>query len=436
MSSGASRKRRRTRRRHLLPTLGVALVVATLLSTWLVVDLRRQINSSGKAAGTPTAGQAGRAGQPEEVPSGAPSPSPGGLTSSTATVAPGGTRGTAPRTKASKPLPPAVLGAKVAGVAALSDLIQDEGIGVPLSGGRTLWIFADTTKVGGAPHFFVTSSAAVSVGDSRRLTYATGGKEAPIEFLPRTSAERVGQSGQRYNGVWPTGATKLPDGRIIISYAKYDVTMSPQRFQFIAAGLYEYRDPGAGAFAKAGPAKRIADDMWKMTDGVVGSPVYSDGYVYFTECEDLQCYSLRTSPATLADRSKYTWWTGDGWSAYRNQRKPMSYGSGRPGKNPSTVYLPMYDLFAVVDTAAGHTQRSGQLWVGPNPWGPWSKPASFALPECPPAGCYTLNLHAGTSLPGRLRVSYATSGVGPYVRVVDVPVRIGPTKYGPSVTTS
>ena len=57
------------------------------------------------------------------------------------------------------------------------------------------------------------------------------GKGVPIEFLPRNPNERVGQqNGVRYNAVWPTGATRLPDGRIIIGYAKYDVQVPTNTF--------------------------------------------------------------------------------------------------------------------------------------------------------------------------------------------------------------
>jgi hypothetical protein len=88
------------------------------------------------------------------------------------------------------------------------------------------------------------------------------------------------------------------------------------------------------------------------------------------------------------------------------------------------AYLPALGVYATTGTAAGHTSGTGLIWVSKTPYGPWSKPLSFALPNCPVAGCYTLNLHPMESTSGRIRISYATAGVGPYVKVTDVKVAI------------
>jgi hypothetical protein len=356
-----------------------------------------------------------------------PSVSAAGTGAPSASATPGvmsatasGARGAAGR---SRDLLPARSGAKLGGGSSLDGVVQDQGAGVPLPNGQTLWIFADTTQVTHDPYFFVTSSAGVTTRGSQKLRYASDGKGVPIEFLPRNPNELVGQqNGVRYNAVWPTGATRLPDGRIIIGYAKYDVQVPTQRFTFLGAGLYEYRYPGLAGLKRARPAKRISS-LWSMADGAVGSPLYAGGHVYFTQCENLSCYSARTPVSGLTDRGSYTWFTGSGWSHDRAARKPMSYAEGRPGRNPSTVFLPDQGVYGVVDTAAGAVSTTALLWVAPDPWGPWSKPARFTMPDCP-AGCYTLNLHTGQSPPGAVRVSYATHGVGPHVRVTDVAVSV------------
>jgi hypothetical protein len=248
----------------------------------------------------------------------------------------------------------------------------------------------------------------------------------PLEFLRRTSAERATQvNGVSYTAIWPTGATMLPDRRVLISYAKYDVTVNPPTFTLRGAGLYTYRYPGFEAIKGGRYATRIAE-LWSPAEGAIGSPVLRDGYVYFTQCEGLECYSARTTVAGLTSRSGYRWFTGSGWGT-RAQRSPMAYGSGRPGGNPSVTYLAGPGVFVTTSTSTGHTSQTGQLWVSPNPWGPWSAPKDFALPRCPAAGCYALNLHPMESSAARVRISYATAGVGPYVHVTDVPVRIART---------
>jgi hypothetical protein len=400
--------------------LRVAVVLLALLALtagWLAVSRSRDGDSArveprGAAAAVPSA-PAGAS----TAPSASETP---GVMSATAT----GERGRGSAAERSRELLPARSGAKLGGGSSLDDVVQDQGAGVPLPGGQTLWIFADTTQVKHDPYFFVTSSAAVTTRGSQKLHYASDGEGVPIEFLPRNPNERVGQqNGVRYNAVWPTGATRLPDGRIVIGYAKYDVQVPANTFTFLGAGLYEYRYPGLGALKSARPAKRISS-LWSVTDGAVGSPLYADGHVYFTQCENLSCYSARTPVSGLTDRGSYTWFTGSGWSHDRAARKPMRYAEGRPGRNPSTVYLPDQGVYGAVDTAAGAVSRTALLWVAPNPWGPWSKPARFTMPGCPATGCYTLNLHTDQSPPGAVRVSYATHGVGPHVRVSDVAVSV------------
>jgi hypothetical protein len=327
------------------------------------------------------------------------------------------------------PIPAPVLSRQVSGIPPLQNVIQDQGSTVALPDGRTLWLFADTALLNREPRFFVTSAAGISVGTGLRLRYLTDARGVPIEFLPRTAAERADQVlGEHYTAIWPTGATALPDGRIVIAYAKYAVRLAPKvAFDFLAGGLFTYRYPGwdsAEPDQPDQPANRFADDIWTPQDGPIASPVYAEGYVYFTRCEHLRCYSVRSTVPDLANRAAYRWWTGSGWSLDVSQRARIVFGSDVPGRNPSIAWSAALDLFVMTDTTGGIPTGEGLLWVARQPWGPWSRAAPFRLPECPSGGCYTLNVHPDRSPPGTVRVSFATNGIGPYVRVVDVPVRV------------
>lgn len=326
------------------------------------------------------------------------------------------------------PEPPGVRGARL--TSSYPNLIADQGNSVPLPDGRMLWIFADTAQTTGSPRFFVTSSAAVAERDALSLRYLKDGHGRPVEFLPRTAAERRATTAEGYLGVWPTGATVLSDRRVLIAYTKYWVSTDQTRFTFRAAGLYAYEYPGPDDLSDARPARRIADDIWSPQDGAVASPVRAGRYVYFSQCnrEQLRCYSLRVRAEELAQRGAYRWWTGSGWSADRSRRQAMRYGSGHPGRNPPTRHLPEAGLYVTVDTPAGIPATTGLIWVARRPWGPWSEAARFTLPGCREGeGCYTLNAHPEAQVPeGTLRVSYATLGRGPHVLVADVPIELGP----------
>jgi hypothetical protein len=369
---------------------------------------------------------------PYQIPSAAPPAA--GLPSAAGSV-PGSAPGVAPRPDPGGPF----FGAQLQAAPPLADIRQDEGLSVALPDGRTLYIFADTLHLDTKPRFFATSSAAITEpGDPLKLHYATDARGVPLEFLPRDAAESADQvQGVKYHAVWPTGATTLPDGRIIISYGKYDIVIADNSITFRGAGLFEYRYTDAPGFRNGGVSRRIADDIWLTDTGAVGSPVYHDGYVYFTVCENLECYSLRVRPESLSSRASYKWWTGSGWSASKVDRRRMSFGGSRPGHNPSVVWVPAVNAFVMADTEAGSVAPSGLLWVAPNPWGPWSEPASVGLTRCSVRGCYGLNVHAHASSRRSLRVSYSpvmVNRVGPFVYLIDQAVKV--SNGGRRITTS
>jgi hypothetical protein len=348
-----------------------------------------------------------------------PKPKPSGNKTNRAEVPPG-------RSTPQALAPNALItdGAQLAAAAPLDGIHQDQGSSITLPGGRSLWIFADTFQLYREPKFFITSSAAVSNPGSTRLTYAVTGQGKPTEFLPRTAAERADQKdGDHYQAVWPTGSTLLPDGRIIIAYAKYRVLVKQQDFEFLGSGLFEYRYRDLGALLDGGTATRLAPDLWGVDDGLIRSPIYADGYVYFTQCLEVRCYPVRSTPGKLTDRTSYRWWTGYDWSKDSSQAQQVSPLGVQPGANASVVRL-RSGGYAMADTEIGAVSATGQLWVAPSPVGPWSASASFTFPRCPPPGCYGLNIHPDQSSKYRVRVSYATNGVGPFVRLYDVPVLI------------
>jgi hypothetical protein len=332
-----------------------------------------------------------------------------------------------------------LFGAQLQALPPLADIRQDEGASVSLPDGRTLYVFADTLHLHTTPKFFATSSGALT--DPRtplRLEYAANPRGVPLEFMPREPDEKTSQvNGVRYTAVWPTGATNLPDGRTIIAYSKYDIVIQPRpSMTFRGAGLYEFRYQDAARFRNGGQAHRIADDIWQPDTGAVGTPTYHDGFVYFTLCEDLECYSLRAAPGGLADVAQYRWWTGDGWSPSKADRSPMRFGASRPGHNPSVVWVPAVDAFVMADTVAGSVARSGLIWVSPNPWGPWSVPATVGLTRCSSKGCYGLNVQAAQSTANTIRISYSpvmVKTVGPFVYLIDQAVRV--SNGGRRVTT-
>ena len=280
------------------------------------------------------------------------------------------------------------------------------------------------------PTFFVTSSAGVA--DPGRHACATCSTPAPARRPSSCRARRRARAAsrdERYVAIWPTGATVLPDGRIVIAYTKYLVNGDPARFYFLAAGSTPTGHPPPAPAGSSAPG-RPADRRRHLDAGDGRSPRRSwpAGTSTSPSARSQRCYSLRAPAGQVAERSAYRWWTGDGgWSATAADRAPMRYGDDHPGRNPPTAYLARSRVWVTVDTSHGIQSDSGLIWVAPRPWGPWSKVAKFDAAALHPRGRL---LHAerapGGSPPGMLRVSYATAHDGPHVRVVDVPIAVHP----------
>jgi hypothetical protein len=306
------------------------------------------------------------------------------------------------------------------------DVLQDQGTPVTLPDGRSMWIFADTADIFTGPWIFLTSSAGFAEPDApNNLRFVLNEGMRPTELLPRQPDEMPNQDHSAYYGVWPMGATHLPDGRILISYSKYHVTLTPRVFTFEASGLFEYRYPGYDKLAAPVSATRIADDLWTKLDGPVNSPVYANGHVHFLNC-GAECYSLRTTPAGLTDRTTYEWWTGAGWSKDRAARKPMVIGgTKKPGRSPYVQWVPQLGAYAMADTEIGAAGTTGLLWLASNPQGPWSAPIEYPMANCGVLGCYLPNIQPQASTADNLRIAYSSGGTwGPTIWTMDLPVTV------------
>jgi hypothetical protein len=322
-----------------------------------------------------------------------------------------------------------VVRGKLRAPAPLDDVLQDQGTPITLPDGRTMWIFADTADVFTAPGIFLTSSAAFTEPAAPNdLHFVLGPDGKPSELLPRTAAEQP-TSKAEYDGVWPMGATRLPDGRILISYSKYHVTLATLDMRFVASGLFEYRYPGFPNLTAPVSAARIADDLWTAADGPVNSPVYANGFVYFVNCAGGGgCYSLRATPAGMTERSAYEWWTGSAWSRSKADRRPMTFGgpsvgAKAPGRSPAVAWVPQLGAYAMSDTVLGAATTNGLLWLASRPQGPWSEPIEYPLTNCGVRSCYLPNLQPQASTATSLRIAYSSGGRwGPVIWTMDVPV--------------
>jgi hypothetical protein len=197
---------------------------------------------------------------------------------------------------------------------------------------------------------------------------------------------------------------------------------------FVASGLFEYRYPGYPNLTAPVSATRIADDLWKMTDGPVNSPVYANGHVYFVNCAEGGCYSLRATITGMTERSGYEWWTGSAWSPSKADRRPMSFGAPSfgakvPGRSPAVAWVPQLGAYAMTDTVLGAATTTGLLWLASRPQGPWSEPIEYPLTNCGVRSCYLPNLQPQASTATSLRIAYSSGGRwGPVIWTMDVPV--------------
>jgi hypothetical protein len=325
---------------------------------------------------------------------------------------------------------------------------RDCPINAPLSDGRSLWIFCDTSMFGpdGKLSAFSNTSAAFAERDSPIVLHEPlDGEGKPYRFLTPTSDYNPCLWGEN-RFLWPSAAVTihLPDGRdrVLVYYQSLCAApgkgMVHEMFKDMGVAEYLY-DPAHPPAPDAPIQGRIINEQifGHPDDGDGGfgqAAVLQGGLLYVYRCTpEGACYVGRVDPSDATTNGAYTFWDGHDWIADEQAAAKLEMPNRTFAMKPSVNYFPMSRLFVMVDTEELHTGVIA-VRVARSPQGPWSEPALLIPPGCEhrfPQQCFGVEVHENMSDASAISITFYNPSVklgeSP-VQGMRVPVRIVPRR--------
>ncbi|MDL4812641.1 hypothetical protein [Actinomadura opuntiae] len=337
--------------------------------------------------------------------------------------------------------PPAPVLSRYETAASGNTIDRDCGYSVALTGHRSLWLFCDSVWKGTHPGLVFGATAATGTAAPGRVPTdltelpapapapATGRTAAPRSAGP---ADRPPQPllatppglllpggapchvpGTAYSASWISGAARLPDGSVLLTYT--DVCAQSTTITTQGYGIAAYR-PADGTLHGQTRVFTLPGGLpFQLT---LGSPVLRDGhlYLYGSTCDTWipgACAAGRATlarvpadPAAWRDPSAYRYWSPAGWTPDASRAATVV-----PGAAPAAVHVADY-------TAAGKglvlIEQRGldgryRLWRAPAPQGPWRPAGEGTLPCSGGTGndqCRAFIGHPELSTPTALMMSH------------------------------
>jgi hypothetical protein len=283
---------------------------------------------------------------------------------------------------------------------------RDAGFSAAIPGtGTSLWLFGDSTWSGSVNWFnFGTTAAigpatrglvptALSEVPTPPATMSAPSGRAPSPFLPtfpgglRTpDGEECRNGPGRIPASWPTGAAALPGSGMLL-IASHDVCLAnnnPTIERFVLTAYV----PGAANYLGL-PHQVVTDVTGLPSQFQLGSPIFSDGYLYlFAQachqkdngyCRSGSVYLARVGAdvGQWAHAENYSFWTGSGWGTAAQAASIL------PGAKPmSTVYAGDFSEvgkgFVVVESTSIYGDYT--VWRSNTLTGTWAATRSGTTP--------------------------------------------------------
>lgn len=286
----------------------------------------------------------------------------------------------------------------------------DVGVTTPLSDGRVLWVFGDTTRASGVTPRMVDNSMLVSTGRCF-AEVATPGGGSVMGALTHDRA------------CWPTSALTIPAGRrdlVVVGCSRVERGTGKD-------GLYDFSYRGASmavfAVAKDGAPQRVTTvdltaDNADQEQINWGSALVGDGdwiYVYGSQqpkgSAGKGAYVARARLAQLGDHGSWQFWNGTRFTRGAAPAQPFLPASQGVSQTYSVVRRG--GGFVLVSKQGGEFGANIGLWTAEHPEGPWrgyrAVPQSYSLgggvvayqplahPELPtPSGTFLLSMSRNT----------------------------------------
>lgn len=299
---------------------------------------------------------------------------------------------------------------------------SDCAYSVPLSDGRTLWLFGDTWW--GQVHGGKRVNSTLVMGNSIAVQHGKTPRDAQLEFVfgKMQGDKPTAFLSPRMPVGWFWFGHGTTEGKKLWLFLTHIVpTGEPGVFGFRSNGAWLAQIPDCSGHPLRWRVLLHQLPFYHRTDNlhiVFGSAVWADArwtFVYGTR-DDRSHTPLkrallvaRVPKGRLLDFTRWQFWTQKGWSSAWRESAPIGDDIGAEF---SVNYVPKLRRWTLVYSPATLAPEVRVRWA-PSPTGPWSEPQTAY--HCPDVQrgrrvfCYAAKAHPQLSAPDELLVTYATN---------------------------
>lgn len=320
---------------------------------------------------------------------------------------------------------------------------RDIGISVALADGRYLWVFGDTIH----DDQTLSNSAGFGSAGSNEIHDWADGNGQLAQFIPYTPEEEAFNRAHKSDGsrwvLWPDAVAAVDGGkRVLIFFERSITNLQPGAGSTTGAtgkptiGMAEWSL--AAASKGAIQARRVNDETFKGANLNAAYLDSSGSTLWLLSCSQKgRCQTAKVGVDDAWDGTKWTWWTGRGYSTDVRAGTPLAfpdpestflgrtYADGSPyvaapfvGGN--IAYYASKGLYLLAFTALPGYADYGYLRASHSPIGPWGPPLRFDLPACDEPNCYAVTVHPELSRgAGTVGISYHRDPVN-HTALVDI----------------
>jgi len=306
---------------------------------------------------------------------------------------------------------------------------RDCGVSTPLSNGRRLWVYCDSSMFDqNLVHKSNSASntAALEHPYDKKIVQDYFAWGALKQFIPTQTFYPC--SG--YRATWPSSIATLPDvdgnvktDRVVIFFQNNCIDLATGALAYFEIGvaLFDYDATRLGPFK----ATVINPSLFPRFDGQdmqFGATVAPDGFgsthLYLYSCQPGgACFTKRvwvTNDAAgdylrLQDSAQYASWTGSGWATGAAPAELFSGGgeATATGDGIHMAYVPAIGRYVMSYTPFPVLHHLVAIRTAPRPEGPWSNPTTAELPGClTTESCYAANVQPQLSDATHIGLSY------------------------------
>jgi hypothetical protein len=336
------------------------------------------------------------------------------------------------------------------------DILGRDGGGSALFGGYSVWLYSDTFLAKpNAEDFTLISDSWSYTSDLNAQSGITGFTErldaagAPTMILTNTPEEAAFNAAHNSNNcqaspcgarwaLWPgTMVVDPASGHALVFYSLVYAQPGNFNFQSVGSSVATWQNFASLPQRPAIDPPVVAahpDLLFSPNEPGFGAAAFiRGGMLYAYGCGiaagsgfDKGCRLGRVDPASVLNRSAWTYFTGSGWSSQINQAQPVFSGD--------SILSVAWNSFLNEYVAVYSQQFSNNvlLRTAPNPEGPWSGPTLAFVAMAPSSGnIYDALAHQEYDQNGgqTIYVSYSRGTPAPFtseVRLVAVHLAAAP----------